>query len=97
MSSNLRVFEQNEFFWKFVQSRLKSLNEFQFQVLELARQRQETQAFKDKYKQRADIEGTLSQAVRVSDLRYARYVGLAKTHLKHLATLAGINLARIMA
>jgi transposase len=69
----------------------------QFQVLEAARQRQATQAFKDKYKQRAGIEGTVSQAVRVSDLRHTRYVGLAKTHLQHLATAAGINLARITA
>ncbi len=69
----------------------------QFQVLELARQRQATQAFKNIYKQRAGIEGMLSQAVRVSDIRYARYVGLAKTHLQHLATAASINLARITA
>jgi transposase len=69
----------------------------QFQVLELARQRQATQVFKDQYKQRAGIEGTLSQAVRVCDIRYARYVGLAKTRLQHLATAAGINLARITA
>lgn len=44
----------------------------QFQVLEAARQRQARAAFQDKYKQRAGIEGTVSQAVRVSDLRHAR-------------------------
>lgn len=49
----------------------------------------------DQYNQRAGIEGTISQAVRVADIHYARYVGLAKTHLQHLATAAGINLARI--
>ena len=37
------------------------------------------------------------QAVRVSGIRSARYRGLAKTHLQHLAIAAGINLARITA
>ena len=82
---------------EFIPRKLTFRPQDQFQVLELARQRQQTLAFKDKYKQRAGIEGTLSQAVRVGDIRYARYAGLAKTHLQHLATAAGINLARITA
>jgi transposase len=69
----------------------------QFQALETARQRQATQTFKDKYKQRAGIEGTISQAGRGHDIRSSRYIGLAKTHLQHVATSAGINLARITA
>ena len=37
------------------------------------------------------------QAVGVSGIRSARYVRLVKTHLEHLATAAGVNLARITA
>ncbi len=44
---------------------------------------------------RAGIEGTISQAVRVFDLRQARYRGLAKTHLQHVATAVAINLDRL--
>ena len=39
--------------------------------------------------------GTISQGVRVNDLRRSRYIGLAKTHLQHLATAAAINLSRL--
>lgn len=64
-------------------------------ALETARQRQETEAFKEKYKQRAGIEGTISQGVRACGLRYARYVGRAKTHLQQLAMAAAINISRL--
>ena len=49
------------------------------------------------YQQRAGVEGTISQAVRGSGLRQARYHGLAKTHLQHLATAAALNLGRAVA
>jgi transposase len=59
------------------------------------RQRQTTAEFRALYGQRAGIEGTISQGVRVSDLRQARYRGLAKTHLQHVATAVAINLDRL--
>jgi transposase len=49
----------------------------------------------DLYKQRAGIEGTLSQGIRAMGLRHTRYRGLKKTHLQHVATAAAINVARV--
>jgi transposase len=65
-----------------------------FEALQTARQREATPEFKTAYRARAGIEGTLSQAVRMADVRRARYVGLAKTHLQHVLTAAAINLTR---
>jgi DDE family transposase len=48
-------------------------------------------------KRRAGIAGTLSQGVRSFGLRCARYRGLAKTHLQHVATAAAINIDRMVA
>ena len=64
-------------------------------MLQTARQRQQTTAFKQLYKKRAGIEGTLSQATRSFELRQARYIGLAKTHLQHVATAVAMNLTRL--
>lgn len=69
----------------------------EFEVLQRARQRQKTDEFKQQYKKRAGIEGTISQATRSFDLRRSRYIGLAKTHLQHVATAAAINLTRVAA
>jgi transposase len=66
-----------------------------FEALQIARQREASAKFKQQYNARAGIEGTLSQAVRITDLRRSRYVGLAKTHLQHVLIAAAINLARI--
>ena len=60
-----------------------------------ARARQETEAFKQHYKKRAGIEGTISQGVRKMGLRKSRYIGLPRTRLHHLATAAAINLFRV--
>jgi len=65
------------------------------EALQAARKRQETDEFKERYKTRAGIEGTLSQGVRTFELRRSRYIGLAKTHVQHVATAAAINLARL--
>lgn len=59
------------------------------------RQDVKTEAFKAKYCKRSGIEGTLSQGVRAFDLRRARYIGLNKVHLQHIATAAALNLARV--
>lgn len=64
-------------------------------ALQAARARQKTDAFKARYAGRAGIEGTLSQAVRVFDLRRARYIGQAKTHLQHILTAVALNVARL--
>jgi transposase len=65
------------------------------EALQAGREYQTTPAFKAEYALRAGIEGTLSQGVRVADLRQARYFGLAKTHLQHVLTGAALNLRRL--
>ena len=60
----------------------------------MARERQESPEFKERYKRRAGVEGTISQGVRRFELRRARYIGLAKTRFQHIATAAAINLTR---
>jgi transposase len=65
------------------------------ETLQAARSRQQTPAFKVLYRQRAGIEGTHSQAVRVFELRRSRYIGLAKTHLQHILTALALNLCRL--
>jgi len=67
----------------------------QHEALQAARARQKTDAFKAHYATRAGIEGTLSQAVRVFDLRHTRYIGHAKTHLQHLLIATALNVARL--
>lgn len=64
-------------------------------ALQEARQRQTTHEFKKQYARRAGVEGTISQSVRIAGLRRSRYIGLAKTHLQHIATAAAINLMRL--
>jgi transposase len=68
----------------------------QHEALQARRTFQTTPAFHARYKDRAGIEGTLSQAVRSHDLRRSRYLGLAKTHLHHLLCAAALNLCRVV-
>lgn len=65
-------------------------------ALQTARAYQQTAEFKNRYKARAGIEGTISNAAFALGLRRTRYRGLAKTHLHHLATAASINLSRMV-
>lgn len=65
------------------------------QAIQVARARQATDEFKERFKCRAGIEGTISQGVRTCGLRRSRYLGLAKTHLHNVATAVAINLARL--
>lgn len=67
------------------------------EALQAARQRQTTEEFKQRYKIRAGIEGTISQGTRAFDLRRSRYIGLPKTHLHHVLTAVAMNLARVTA
>jgi transposase len=76
---------------------LKLLPQAQYEALQAARHRQETPEFKAQYQKRAGVEGTISQGVRAFELRRARYVGLGKIKLQHLATAAAINLKRYAA
>jgi len=69
----------------------------EYEALQVARQRQETVQFQQTYKKRAGVEGTISQATRSFDLRRSRYVGLAKTHLQHVAIAAAMNFSRVWA
>lgn len=64
--------------------------------LQAARQREQTDEFKETYKKRAGVEGTISQAVGVLGMRRTRYRGLGKVHLQHLMTAAAMNLMRVV-
>jgi len=59
-----------------------------------AEHRQTTPAFREQYQQRAGIEGTLSQCIRMSGLRRARYRGLARTHQQQRCIATARNLLR---
>jgi transposase len=76
---------------------LKLRPQAQHEALQSARVRQETEAFKQRYKRRAGIEGTISQGTHGFDLRYARYRGLAKTALQHVFVALALNLTRLVA
>jgi len=64
-------------------------------ALQEARQYQTTSEFKQRYAQRAGVEGTISQGTRGLGLRRSRYIGLAKTHLQHVCTAVAIDLMRL--
>ncbi len=67
----------------------------QYAALQAARQREATTAFHTEYKQRAGIEGTLSQGIRAFGLRRSHYIGLARTHLQHVLTATAMNVVRM--
>ncbi len=69
----------------------------QHELLQWARQREHTDAFKERYAKRAGIEGTISQGTRSFGLRRSRYMGQAKTHLQHMLIAVAMNLARFVA
>ena len=68
--------------------------EAEYRALQAARQRQTTPAFRERYEQRAGIEGTLSQCIQMSGLRRARYRGLARTHQQQRCIATARNLVR---
>jgi transposase len=65
-------------------------------MIQAARQRRQTTEHDMTYAQRVGVEGTLSQGVRAFGLRRARYRGLARTHLQHIATAVARNAGRIV-
>jgi len=65
------------------------------EILEAARARQKTEAFKTEYRQhRGGVEGCLSSLVRGQRMRVARYTRRAKRHLHALFAGVGVNLRR---
>jgi transposase len=75
---------------------LKFRPQKQYQALKTARANQATTEFQRQYAKRAGIEGTISQGCRAFNLRRSRYIGLAKTHLQHIAIATAINLYRLI-
>jgi transposase len=71
------------------------LPQLEYETRQKARQRQETEEFKQQYALRAGIEGTISQGIRGFELRQCRYIGLAKSHLQHILIAASMNLVRV--
>ncbi|MFC4609028.1 IS1182 family transposase [Streptomyces maoxianensis] len=67
----------------------------EYEAVHTARTDQQTDVWKERYKIRAGVEGTISQGVQRCGLRRSRYRGLAKTSLQHQLTGAALNLARI--
>jgi transposase len=65
-----------------------------YEALRAAKQRQETETFREEYSIRAGIESTHSQGIRRSDLRRTRYIGLDKTRLQHIFTAIALNMIR---
>ena len=63
-------------------------------ALQAARERQQTEEFKELYKRRAGIDGTISQEAFALGMRRTRYRGIKKTHLHHIAIAMAINLQR---
>jgi transposase len=76
---------------------LKLRPQAQHEALQQARQYQTTAEFKERYRVRAGVEGTLAQGTGAFGLRRTRYIGQAKTHLQHLLTAVALNLARFVA
>lgn len=66
------------------------------ELIQESRSYQQTNEFQARYKARAGIEGTISQATVALDMRRARYRGADKTHLQHVATATAINLRRLL-
>ncbi|MDQ0681852.1 hypothetical protein QFZ56_000815 [Streptomyces achromogenes] len=63
--------------------------------LDHARLQQGDEQWRAKYGTRAGIEGTIHQAVAVTGMRRARYLGLHKTHLEHVLSAVALNLIRL--
>jgi len=66
------------------------------EMLQVARQHQQTDEFKAVYAKRCGVEGTFSQMIRNTGLRQTRYISMAKTHLQHVACAAATNILRLV-
>jgi transposase len=64
-------------------------------LITAARAEQRTASWRDRYKIRAGVEGTIAQASHVTGIRRARYTGLTKIRLEHLLAATAVNLIRL--
>jgi len=63
-------------------------------TLQVARDRQQTDTFKELYKRRAGIEGTISQAAFAWGMQRTWYLEINKTYRHHIVAVTAINLQR---
>jgi len=67
-----------------------------YPLLEEARKRQKTEAFKEEYhKHRSGVEGCLSSLARGNGMRISRYTGHKKRHLQAVFSGSAANLKRV--
>ena len=64
-------------------------------ALDAARQREQTEEYKQEYARRAGVEGVHAQGVRRMGLRRSRYIGEPRTHLQHVVTATAMNVCRV--
>ncbi|MGW8687050.1 IS1182 family transposase [Streptomyces sp. NPDC055817] len=74
---------------------LTLLPQDQQEALETRRREQLTDQWQQRYNIRAGVEGTISQAVRRTQIRRTRFTGLPKTHLGHIFAATAINIIRL--
>lgn len=67
-----------------------------FEKREQRRAEQKEDTFRERYRIRSGIEGTMSEGAFVLGMRRSRYRGLDKTHLQHVLTATAMNLTRTM-
>jgi hypothetical protein len=67
------------------------------EALRDARAEQKTDAWKQSYRARAGIEGTIHQITAVAGIHQARYTGLDKVGLEHAFAATAVNLIRLHA
>ena len=66
----------------------------EYEALNAARERMNDPAWRERYRVRAGVEGTVSQGVRAFGMRRSRYIGLAKTGLQQACAAAAMNALR---
>ncbi len=76
--------------WRVISFAGKEEQEF----LEKKRLAEQSSEWQNLYKERAGIEGTISQSVRGYGLRQTRYIGKEKTHLHNIAVASAVNIVR---
>ena len=67
-----------------------------YTVMQAARQREATSAFKLTYALRSGVESTIAQHVQRFDGRISRYRGMQRTHLQQLLIATATNLVRVI-
>jgi hypothetical protein len=67
------------------------------EALRDARAEQQTDSWKQTYRARAGIEGTIHQTTTVTGIHQARYTGLGKVDLEHSFAATAVNLIRLYA